>query len=132
MTTSTPLSSFKDLAAVKDLLQKREAEQPKNRFAESSKIMMGLRRRYPDVFNLDNPLPLAIGIEKEIKAACPELIVKSLKMAIAIWSKREKYLLAIIKGTHRHHLDGSVSGDIQDTEKTYSQTFLDKKAKALA
>lgn len=126
------LSSLQALSLVKDLLAKKAPQAPKDRFAEAKLIMNQLRKLYPCVFNLDTPMPLALGIEKEIKKAHPEFIVKSLKRSLFIWSKRPPYLMGIVQGTQRYHLDASPADPIQDSEKMYSQTLLNAQKNRLS
>lgn len=129
---NSTFSSFKDLTPLKEEFSKFEKErQEKQRkhFLEAKQIIEQLKKAYPIVFSVDEPLPLAVGIEKVLRKLHPDFVVPALRFALSIWTKREKYLLAIIAGDNRYNLDGSVAGSLQDSEKEYSKTLLDNQRK---
>ncbi len=124
------LNSLKDLGTVKEELEKSAQQSEakrQQRFDEAKKIIERLEKSYPIVFNPKRPQPLAIGIEKEIHKLHPEFTVSALRFALALWTKRERYLVAIVSTQHRHNLDESVAGIIEDSEREYSRMMLEKK-----
>ena len=123
-------SSFKDLQALKESFKKPvQSSKPKHQtnFEEAKQALQQLKKLYPVAFNVKKPLPLALGVAKEISKNCPELAAPLLRLAMAIWTKQAIYLQAVIAGGNRYDLDGSVSGVVQESEKEYSQKMLDRK-----
>ncbi|MCX7122753.1 MAG: ProQ/FINO family protein [Gammaproteobacteria bacterium] len=123
-------SSFKDLQALKESFKKPVQTSKKkhhSNFEEAKQVLKQLKKTYPVVFNANKPLPLALGAAKEIAKNLPELSASVLRLALAIWTKQEIYLQAVIAGGDRYNLDGSVSGAVQEAEKEYSQKMLERK-----
>jgi sRNA-binding protein len=67
-----------------------------------------LRETYPALFT--KPVPLALGIDRQIKAArqagALPLTTISLKLALTAWVKSDGYIAALIAGGFRVGLDG--------------------------
>ncbi len=127
---NTVFNSFKELQGLKESLKKPvQPVQSKHQvnFEEAKKVLQQLKASYPLVFNAKKPLPLALGVAKEIAKNCPELAGPILRLALAIWTKKEIYLQAVSAGGNRYDLNGSVSGAVQESEKEYSQLMLDRK-----
>lgn len=125
--TNKTLHSFQELKEVKEEFEKSAQqlqEERHKRYAAAKKLTDALKATYPTVFSSAKPQPLAIGIEKEIFKLHPEFSLPILKLALLLWTRREKYLAAVIAGENRYALDGSISGTIQASEKEYSQTKL--------
>ena len=125
----TTLNSFKQLEILKSkpIPLKPKPEKSKGYFEEAKKLLQSLKKAYPIVFNVEKSLPLAVGIEKKIIENHPEFALPVLRLALSIWTRREKYLLAVIEGPQRYHLDGAVASPISESEKAYSQLRLAQK-----
>lgn len=131
--TTKTLHSFQGLKEVKAEFEKsaqKAQEESQKRYLEAKKFLEQLKSTYPIIFNSAKPLPLAIGIEKEIAKRHPESSRAIQKLALSLWTRREKYLNAVIAGENRHTLDGAVAGTIQNSEKEYSQAKLERIAAA--
>ncbi len=138
MNKNDTFNSFKGLQVLKDSLKNSAqsvAMSPKTKhdvnLEAAQKILRQLKAKYPIVFNPKKPLPLALGISKEIVKDLPDCVPASLKLALTLWSKKAIYLQAVISGVNRHNLDGSIAGVIQESEKEYSQKMLDRKQEKL-
>ncbi len=124
---SVTLNSFQALEGLKKSL---EAEKPipktpkKGRFKQINEIIQQLETQYPQVFNSEKPLPLAIGIQKQIRSIHPQFSSALLGAGLFIWTGRKNYLEAVIAGKKRHNLDGTVAAAITKSEKEYSKGKL--------
>ncbi len=123
---SVTLNSFQALGVLKKSLEVKKAapSKPKSRFNQVKEALQQLEKQHPLVFNAQKPLPLAIGIEKQIRKEHPLFSVILLRSSLAVWTRQEAYLLAVIAHNHRHNLDGSVATIIQESEKEYSKGKL--------
>lgn len=54
-------------------------------------ILAEIQPRYPLVFNSDKPLPLKIGIHKDMFQVCPEISKVKIKGFLRWWVRRNKY-----------------------------------------
>ncbi len=126
MTQDSTLNSFQALAALKKSFEskKHTPEKPKSRFKQINGIIAQLEKHYPQVFNSENPLPLAIGIQKQIRSAHPEFSSALLSASLFIWTGRAPYLQAVIASKKRSNLDGTLAAAITKAEKEYSKGRL--------
>ena len=63
--------------------------------------------RYPRCFNVDNPQPLKIGIQHDIRDQLPlEISRNAIANALEWYSRRLEYLNTVIEGHVRIDLDG--------------------------
>mgnify|MGYP001773577231 CR=1 FL=1 len=82
---------------------------------------------YPAVFTPRKtpPVPLAIGVGARLMAELTETFgERSAKIFMAGWTCRREYRWAILTGTHRYALDGSVAGEISDTDRAHARDQL--------
>ncbi|MCX7123814.1 MAG: ProQ/FinO family protein [Gammaproteobacteria bacterium] len=123
---SVTLNSFQALEGLKKSLEaeKFAPKKPKGRFKQINEIIQQLEAQYPQVFNSEKPLPLAIGIQKQIRSLHPQFSSALLGAALFIWTGRKNYLEAVIAGKKRHNLDGTVAAAITKAEKEYSKGKL--------
>lgn len=61
---------------------------------------------YPKLFDLENPVPLAIGIHKDIRREFPDLGWLRVCLLLTWLTKRRQYLMACVPGAERHGLKG--------------------------
>ncbi len=73
-----------------------------------------LRRRWPAAFT--TPVPLAIGMDKVIRAEMPEMTTSRLKEVLGPWTHSTVYLRAVAAGVERINLDGTPAG-VPDEEQ---------------
>jgi sRNA-binding protein len=92
----------------------------------SLKVIDWLCAKYPNVFNLDDPKPLAIGTGNILLAALPEDIAKrDFNNAMRSYVHRARYVKAIIKQTHRFNLQGEPVEEISETDKDSAKLTID-------
>lgn len=73
--------------------------------------------RFPACFTPGKPVPLAIGINKQICAALT-ISEQHCRAALARWTSRPSYLHALAAGGARFNLDGSEAGTIAEDHRT--------------
>lgn len=89
---------------------------------------------YPAVFTPRKtaPVPLAIGVGDRL---FPELAERfgerSARLFLMAWTMRPEYRWAVLRGTHRHELDGTVSGPITEGAREHARAFLLQRYAAL-
>ena len=75
-----------------------------------------LKEYWPDLFNLDDPKPLKIGVmedlQSDVKSRGLSFGVGSLKAALAAYTRRRKYQAALAAGGYRYGLAGQVCGEV--------------------
>ena len=73
---------------------------------------------YPNLFNLENPKPLATGIGKVLQAQLPEgMSVADFRVAIGWYCQRKEYFSAVINQQHRYDLNGEIVADISEEDR---------------
>lgn len=77
---------------------------------------------------LDPPTPFAIGMWEHLKDMfyTQGISKKAAKQAMRKFTKSEAYLRALLDGTHRYNLDGSIGGEVTEEHKQLAQQSLDK------
>lgn len=90
-----------------------------------------LLHAFPQCFNLKAPLPLKIGIGKEVMEKWVYLSSlpydskmparTAIRTAIGWYVRRDLYLAAFETATHRIDLDGKEAGEITEAEKEYAR-----------
>lgn len=89
---------------------------------------------YPAVFTPRKtaPVPLAIGVGDRL---LPELSAlfgeRSARVFLLAWTHRKEYRWAVLTGTHRHDLDGTVSGPITEGARAHARDWLVSRYAAL-
>ena len=82
-----------------------------------------LRERYPATFDVDNAVPFAIGIHKQLA----DLIgLHPAYAGLHGWCRHPAYLRAIHVGGPRVNLDGSQDGEVSDMERALACMRLNK------
>lgn len=75
-----------------------------------------LKEYWPDLFNLDDPKPLKIGVmedlQSDVKSRGLSFGAGSLKAALAAYTRRRKYQAALAAGGYRYGLAGQVCGSV--------------------
>ena len=106
-----------------------------------------LCERFPDCFDLANPRPLKLKIDKDLLAiyaaevAFPEgvstdykdtaygIVYRRIRHSLIGYTKKSAYLQASVEGTPRIALDGTPCGEVNEREATYAANALAKKIK---
>lgn len=100
-----PEPAAQQKAAAATAAARQEANRARR--AQANDLIEVLRARWPLAFSVPRP-PLAIGIDKEIRAALGEAIDQApLRLAIGSWVQRVDYLEAVVRGEPRRNLDGT-------------------------
>ena len=73
-----------------------------------------LLERWPDIFDLDEPAPLQLGIHDAIIAAEPALCGPELEAVLRWYTSRIPYIKALARGGKRAGLDGKAAGDVSE------------------
>jgi sRNA-binding protein len=99
-------------------------------------ILAKLIERWPDLFNVKKPVPLAIGINDVLLEAMPDITAIQLRRVLVRWCNRPYYLMSLTAGADRHGLEG-VQGSVTEeqagfaTEKMEAlKALIGEKAKA--
>lgn len=90
-----------------------------------------LVERWPRCFNLDQPRPLKIGIDRDIITAMPGTVEMlageaDLRLAMKIYTGCPAYLMAMVEGAQRVDLDGQPAGTVLQPHAGYAKFWLKK------
>lgn len=77
-------------------------------------------------------LPLAIGIDKAIKLALPEVNKKALRIALSLHTHGNRYLRGMTKATERFDLEGSPAGEVTEEHRQHATDTLRERMKKQA
>ncbi|MDQ5881604.1 MAG: ProP effector [Pseudomonadota bacterium] len=69
-------------------------------------------------------LPLAIGIDKQLLAALPDLERKTLRIALRMHTHSLRYLKVMEKATERFDLEGKVVAELTDEHRAHATETL--------
>lgn len=89
-------------------------------------LLKDLHERF-EVFR--NHSPLAIGIDRQVLAAIPEIEKKALRLAMRSHTISTRYLKEMEKGTQRLNLDASPAGEVTDENRTHATELLRERFK---
>jgi ProP effector len=73
--------------------------------------------------------PLAIGIDKQVIAAMPEIEKKILRITLRNHTISTRYLKSMEKATLRRNLDGSEADEVNDEQRLHASTLLRERFK---
>lgn len=76
--------------------------------------------------------PLAIGIDKQLFKAMPELEKKLLRIALSLHTGSTRYLKGMEKGTSRFNLDGTPAAELEEAHRKHASETLRERFKAAA
>lgn len=105
------------------------AETPSDKPVDTRALLKDLQARF-DVFR--NFSPLAIGIDKQVFAALPDLSKKSLRIAMRNHTMATRYLKEMEKASHRLNLDGTQAGEVTDENRQHAAELLRERFKKQA
>lgn len=92
-------------------------------FAVIRQAHAALAALHPDLFSLENPTPLKIGIHQDIKSRYPELSWKVINGLMRWLTIRRAYLATLKAGTPRMGFDGPLGAVTEKQEHWASQVF---------
>ncbi len=108
--------------------ERREQMEAKQRHVRRFRTdLAGLRQRWPDLFT--TPLPLAVGVKSQIRAAMPELPSARLGDALHYWTHSNAYLMAVAARVERRNLDGTPAGVPDEEQRALAVEDLRKRRK---
>lgn len=93
------------------------------------RLLRDLEKRFP-VFGEFKPL--AIGIDKQLFQAMPELEKKLARVALGLHTNSTPYLKGVMKGTSRFNLDGTPADNLEDAHRKHASDTLRERFKAVA
>lgn len=73
--------------------------------------------------------PLAIGIDKQIIAAMPDVDRKTLRIALGIHTGSNPYLKRLKEAQKRYGLDGAEGGEVSEEHRTHAKNLLEERRK---
>ncbi|PUA16871.1 ProQ/FINO family protein [Glaciimonas sp. PCH181] len=95
--------------------------------AQNARILLKeLQEKFPA---FGEYMPLAIGIDKQLIARCPELNRKVLRMALGMHVNSLRYLKGMEKATVRFDLDGKTTDEVTDVHRTHASETLRERFK---
>ncbi len=81
---------------------------------------------------LRDHVPLAIGIDKQLLAARPDLDRKSLRLAMRLHTTSTRYLKGMEKATVRFGLDGAEADAVTEEQRKHASELLRERFKKVA
>ncbi|EDX0374186.1 prop effector [Salmonella enterica] len=95
------------------------------------KHMRRILALWPELFDLDNPKPLKVGvlddIQQDIAARALTIGAGVLKAAIASYTRRIRYKKAIAAGGSRYDINGQPCGEVTPEQQQEAADGLKKK-----
>ena len=102
--------------------QRKQKERAKAR--EAAKAAMALLcEHYPEIFNLNEPKPLKIGIHQDL-AADEKISKTKIRRGLSAYVRHHKYHACLIPGANRVGIDGQVTGQVTEDEASHAQEKL--------
>ncbi|WP_415035950.1 ProQ/FINO family protein [Azonexus sp.] len=89
-------------------------------------VLKDLQTRYPVFRDFS---PLAIGIDKQLFAALPDISRKTLRLVMRNHTMTTRYLKEMEKGTQRRNLDASPAGEVTDENRQHAGELLKERFK---
>ena len=90
------------------------------------KLLRQLQKQFPV---LEQARPLAIGIDREITAAVPDIDAKSLRAALRMHTGSTRYLKALASEKKRYSLTGEAVADLDEEHRKRAQAMLEERHK---
>lgn len=110
--------------------EKRIARNRAKKLRRGQEAIASLIAHWPQLFSLEQPKPLKIGIAadiyKDIKARELELTRAKTGAALMFYTQTPVYQEAVCAGGNRFDLSGQPCGEITEKQKNYAQEQLEK------
>jgi sRNA-binding protein len=82
---------------------------------------------YPNLFDIENPTPLAIGVGAVLQKKLPKHIDRKDYGLVMTWyCKKKRYLRAVIAQQYRYDLNGEIAAEITEEEKIKAKELLEQ------
>jgi len=115
LTLKRPRRGAKHSAANGKKAERKVELAPPTRSVSDAELLTELQAVAPDLWNPENPVPLAIGIHKQLYPIAERMQVsrRSLRGFLARWTASRSYQRALGEpGARRFNLDGSPAGEV--------------------
>ena len=89
------------------------------KFSDIQLVHTALSALYPNIFDLENPVPLKVGIRRDIRAQFPAMNSTVMSHFLGYITTRPKYLDKCVEGAPRYDLDGQC-GFVTAEEAAYA------------
>ena len=102
-------------------------QQMMHRVEKRKRTMAIIEVAYPALFDEDNIRPMAIGIDKKLRAAL-SLTHSEAGSVMAWWVRRQRYLDALTQpGAQRYSLEGEAVGSVTEDQQTVARAVLQER-----
>lgn len=111
------------------------AEAPPRRTPSDEELLVELQALAPELWNPDAPVPLAIGIHRQLYPLAERLQMsrRGLRKFLSRWTASEGYRQALAEtGARRYDLDGSPAGEVSEEHRDEARQQLEAKRSAEA
>ena len=123
------VNSAASFAFIRVLSMTENTTPAQEKSVDTRSVLKDLQTRYPVFRDFS---PLAIGIDKQLFAALPDLSRKTVRLAMRSHTMTTRYLKEMEKGTQRLNLDGSPAGDVTDENRQHASELLKERFKKQA
>lgn len=123
------VNSAASFAFIRVLSMTENTTPAQEKSVDTRSVLKDLQTRYPVFRDFS---PLAIGIDKQLFAALPDLSRKAVRLAMRSHTMTTRYLKEMEKGTQRLNLDGSPAGDVTDENRQHASELLKERFKKQA
>src|SRR5690348_5527015 len=116
-----------DKAATEAHARQQRAEAEERRLATRQANLARLAELFPVVFDVDAPRPLAIGCNRQLRAALA-IPWSQVDAVLWWWTRRPEYHAAVAAGGFRYNLDGTVAGTVAEEHRAMAQRQIQQRA----
>jgi ProQ/FINO family len=120
-------ASKPDTTAVEARARQQRTEAEERRIATRQANLARLVELFPVVFDVDAPRPLAIGCNRQLRAALA-ISWSQVDAVLWWWTRRPEYHAAVAAGGFRYNLDGSVAGSVAEEHRAMAQRQIQQRA----
>ncbi|WP_440867874.1 ProQ/FINO family protein [Symbiopectobacterium purcellii] len=110
--------------------EERIAKKRAKKLQQGQEAIASLLTHWPQLFSLDHPKPLKIGIADDIlgdiKARELDLSRSKVSAALMFYTQNPAYQEAVLSGGSRFNLNGQPSGEITPEQQTHASGQLEK------
>jgi sRNA-binding protein len=100
-------------------------QEPNLQAVQAKIVLLAFVQKYPSLFDLRRPTPLAIGIHKELNQVFTQFSMRRIRIAVSRWVKKKNYHYAVMNGTQRYNLKSEATGKITDEQKADAKKEFD-------
>lgn len=98
----------------------------RNRKEAREQVLSLLQLGLADLFDRENPKPLALGTRQKLAALLPEVPGWKWRAFLSWWCNRQAYLRAVAAdGSKRYGLNGKPGRVVSKADRDYAQSLVD-------